>query len=79
MKLINMRGIIAATIAAGSTLAMASTATANTLVKVTIENLSPSNGLVITPLWVGFHDGTFDTFNLGSPATASLERLAEER
>ena len=78
MKLINLQGLIAATIAAGSTLAMASTATANTLVKVTIENLSPSDGLVITPLWVGFHDGMFDTFDLGSPTTPSLKRLAED-
>lgn len=71
-------GIITATIAASSLLAMASTATASTLVKVTIENLAPTDGTVITPLWVGFHDGNFDIYDRGAPASASLERIAED-
>jgi hypothetical protein len=47
-------------------------------VRVTVENLAPSNGVRITPVWVGFHDGSFDTFNTLSPASTALERLAED-
>jgi hypothetical protein len=47
-------------------------------VQVTIENLAPANGTYITPMWVGFHDGTFDFFDLGSAPSTTLERLAED-
>ena len=47
-------------------------------VQVTIENLAPENGNFLTPAWVGFHDGTFDVYDLGAPASAELERLAED-
>ncbi|RJP74806.1 MAG: T9SS C-terminal target domain-containing protein [Candidatus Zixiibacteriota bacterium] len=47
-------------------------------VTVFIENLSPSRGVWLTPLWVGFHDGTFDTHDLEFPATEAVERLAED-
>jgi hypothetical protein len=47
-------------------------------VQVRVENLMPANGFYITPMWVGFHDGTFDYFNSGSAASAALEMLAEE-
>jgi len=52
----------------------------NGLVGVTVvfENLSPANGTWLTPVWVGFHDGVFDAFDTGSPATTALERLAED-
>ncbi len=67
-----------ALMAVASTLSIASVASAETMtVKVTIENLAPDKGLVITPLWVGFHDGSFDVFNSGQSASASLETLAE--
>ncbi len=49
-----------------------------TKVKVTVENLAPENGSAITPLWVGFHDGTFDLFNLGEPASPGIESTAED-
>ena len=45
---------------------------------VTVENLSPTNGTLLTPIWVGFHDGTFDLYDTGAPASAALERLAED-
>lgn len=51
---------------------------AATQVRVTVENLTPAGGLYFTPVWVGFHDGSFDTFNAGDPASSSLEALAEE-
>jgi len=34
-------------------------------VTISIENLSPQKGTVLTPLWFGFHDGTFDTYDRG--------------
>ncbi len=47
-------------------------------VQVKIENLAPQNGLFFTPVWVGFHDGSFDLYDRGAPATAALERLTED-
>lgn len=47
-------------------------------VTVTVENLSPENGTALTPLWAGFHDGNFDTYDRGRPASAGLESLAED-
>ena len=32
----------------------------------------------MTPFWFGLHDGTFDTFNLGEPASSAVEIVAEE-
>ena len=49
-----------------------------TNVTVTIENLAPENGTFITPVWVGFHDGEFDTYDRGRPASSGLESLAED-
>lgn len=47
-------------------------------VRVTVENLMPENGSLITPTWVGFHEGNFDFFDSGSSASMALERLAED-
>ncbi len=49
-----------------------------TEVTVTVENLAPASGTFLTPVWVGIHDGTFDVFKQGDPASAELERLAED-
>ena len=48
-----------------------------TLVTVTVENLAPENGNFLTPVWVGFHDGSFDSYDGGAsldgfPGTESL-------
>ena len=45
---------------------------------VTVENLSPTNGTYLTPTWMGFHNGGFDLFNVGSVASAGLESVAED-
>jgi hypothetical protein len=45
---------------------------------VTIQNLGPPNGTFLTPVWLGVHDGSFDLFDSGSPASTALERLAED-
>jgi hypothetical protein len=46
--------------------------------RVKITNLAPANGTFLTPFWVGFHDGTFDLYNLGEPSSPELERIAED-
>lgn len=56
----------------------AGSACAATNVTITIENLAPTTGVHITPTWFGAHDGTFDLFNVGSPASMEVERLAED-
>ncbi len=49
-----------------------------TNVEITFENLSEEGGLWNTPLFLGFHNGSFDTFDLAVAASASVELLAEE-
>ena len=46
-------------------------------VKVTTENLAPSNSISFAPLHVGFNNGTFDAFNNGQTATAGIKSVAE--
>ena len=46
--------------------------------RVTIRNTAPAGGVALTPLWFGFHDGSFDLFEPGTPASAGLEQLAED-
>ena len=47
-------------------------------VHVTLENTSATSATYLTPVWVAFHDGTFDVYDLGVAASASLESLAED-
>jgi len=65
------------TVAAVGALSLAHTATAAEI-HVSIENLTPTGGLFLTPMWVGFHNGGFDTYDLGAAASAGLERIAED-
>lgn len=46
-------------------------------VKVTVESLVPANGISFAPVHVGFGNGSFDAFNLGSVATAPIVSVAE--
>jgi len=46
-------------------------------VQVRIENLQQDGGMAFTPFWVGFHDGGFDVFDAGTPATAGITSIAE--
>jgi len=46
-------------------------------VEVVVTNVGPAGGVQITPLWVGFHNGSFDSYNGGLTAQAGLEDLAE--
>lgn len=45
--------------------------------QVTIENLQPSGSFSFTPVYFGFHDGTFDAFTEGEAASPGIEILAE--
>lgn len=49
-----------------------------TEIKVKVEVLTPTGGVFVTPLWVGFHDGSFDSYDTGAPASAGIERIAED-
>ncbi|NEP02940.1 MAG: PEP-CTERM sorting domain-containing protein [Symploca sp. SIO2E9] len=69
--------IIAAIAALTSTITMKSAAQAITL-NLSVENLGPENGAVLSPVWFGLHDGSFDTFNPGSPASSAIEAIAED-
>jgi hypothetical protein len=46
-------------------------------VQVRVENLAPSNSITFAPLHLGFHNGTFDAFNIGQAATAPIISVAE--
>lgn len=51
---------------------------AHSPVRVVIENLAPENGTNLTPFWVGFHGGDFDTYDNGRPASPGVESLSED-
>ncbi|NJL23505.1 MAG: hypothetical protein HC895_26120 [Leptolyngbyaceae cyanobacterium SM1_3_5] len=51
---------------------------AKTQITISIENLAPVNGTSLTPFWFGFHDGNFDTYDRGRPASQGVERIAED-
>lgn len=72
MKAIRCAALVAASAAS---LSMAQTLP----LRVTVENLAPSNGVNLTPFWVGFHGGSFDLFNLNEANTrVGVERVAED-
>jgi len=53
-------------------------AQSSTTIQVTIENVAPDNGVALTPIWVGFHSGSFDSYNGGLRSLRGLERVAED-
>ena len=68
----NFRSLLIPAVLASTFLAQA------TEIKIKIENLTPTGGIFLTPLWVGFHDGSFDSYDTGAPASAGIERIAED-
>ena len=72
MKKLNVTSMLAAA------LFVASSATHAAQIQVKITNNATTNGTYLTPVWAAFHDGSFDTFDTGSAASAELERLAED-
>jgi len=49
-----------------------------TEIRVTVSNTSNTGGTFLTPVYLGFHDGNFDLFDVGEEASAGLESLAED-
>ncbi|MEM9552354.1 MAG: spondin domain-containing protein [Pseudomonadota bacterium] len=49
-----------------------------TQIRVTVKNTSETGGTFLTPVYAGFHDGSFDLFNAGEAASPGLEALAED-
>ncbi len=47
-------------------------------VRVTVTNLQPADGLLVTPVVLAATDGVFDTFDEGQAASTALERQAED-
>ncbi len=47
-------------------------------ITISVENLAPQNGTLLTPLWFGFHNGMFDTYDRGRPVSPGLESVAED-
>ena len=45
---------------------------------ISVENIAPENGTALSPLWVGIHDGRFDSINLGEAASPGIEQIAED-
>ncbi len=45
---------------------------------ISVENLAPQNGSSVAPVWFGFHNGQFKTFEVGQSASAGVEQLAED-
>lgn len=47
-------------------------------IEVTVANLSPTDGSLLTPVFLATQNGVYDFFDVGSAASESLERLAED-
>ena len=45
---------------------------------VQVTNRAPELGTCQTPVWVGIHDGTFDTYDRNAPLPAFMEPLVED-
>ncbi len=72
-----MKSILSAS-ACAATLLLSSQAALATSVEVTITSNAPTGGVYLTPMWVGFHDGSFDSYDGGQPSQPALEALAED-
>ena len=46
-------------------------------VRVSFTNVAPANGIAFAPLHVGFGQGLFDSFNIGTTPTAPIISVAE--
>lgn len=66
------------TLAAGALSCAANLAIAAPVqVEVIVTSNAPVGGVALTPVWVGFHNGSFDSYDGGAAAAGSLEALAE--
>ncbi len=73
-----MKKLFFAVIIAGVAVISVSQAQAQTQrVRVDVSSNAPAGGVAITPLWVGFHNGGFDSYDPGTTASAGIEQIAE--
>ena len=49
-----------------------------TELRISVRNSSDLGGTAVTPFFFGFHDNSFDLYNLGAASSAGLEALAED-
>ena len=49
-----------------------------TTLRVSVKNTSAEGGTFLTPVWLAYHDGSFDSFNVGDLASLGIERMAED-
>ncbi|MEZ6235505.1 MAG: spondin domain-containing protein [Phycisphaerales bacterium] len=69
-----MRSVLVTVMAAG----LAGSASAQVVdLRVSVENLAPQNSVAFAPLRVGFNNGTYDSFDNGSAASAAIVSIAE--
>ncbi len=50
----------------------------NGQIEVTVTNLNPANGSLLTPVVVATQNGIYDQLDVGSAASENIERLAED-
>jgi Ca2+-binding RTX toxin-like protein len=50
----------------------------NGQIEITLTNLSPDQGSLLTPIFVATQNGIYDQFDVGSAASENIERLAED-
>ncbi len=77
MKIPNKKTIAATAVFAAVTTFAQSAAAMPVDVTVRVTNLAPQNGIAFAPLRIGFNNGTFDAFNEGATAPASIVSVAE--
>ncbi|MGV6815359.1 MAG: spondin domain-containing protein [Phycisphaerales bacterium] len=63
----------------GGIVALAAMGAHGETISVSIENMMDADSFFFTPVWIAAHDGSFDTYNLGDPASnfPGLTDLAE--
>ena len=72
MKKFSVYAAVAAVFLWGSSYSMADE------LRFEIENAAPAGGFFLTPVFLGFHDGGFDLFDVGGTTSAEFERLVED-
>lgn len=64
--------------AAFATLLLATPFASATTIQITITNNAPDGSVFLTPVWLGLHDGSFDSYDNGATASAGIEAIAED-
>lgn len=72
-----MRYSLTALAAFAGALAAFEASAATLTINVTVENLSPDNGVTYAPLRIGFHGGSYDAFDIGEQAGEAIISVAE--